>query len=124
MPIRARGGRVKDGPAWKEGLNAGTQVQHSDGKSDGKDINRGKVITYRDGGKVGNQTSGTAGAAEQYRDTYKRVKPHVAGIERATGGKVEAPKGVDPSTRLPGGAGGGEARLTKEQRARRGYKAA
>jgi hypothetical protein len=40
------------------------------------------------------------------------------------GGKIEAPKGVAPDTKLPGGAGGGEARLTKERRAAKEYKRA
>ena len=34
------------GPAWNDGLLAATPVQHTDGKNDGKDIGRGKVITY------------------------------------------------------------------------------
>jgi hypothetical protein len=81
----AKGGAVKDGPAWKEGLRNGTQVQHDDGKKDGKDIGRGRVVTFR------------------------------------TGGKVEAPEGVAPATKLPGGSGGARARLAKEKRAERGY---
>lgn len=34
------------GPAWNEGLKAATPVQHTNNKGDGKDIGRGKVITY------------------------------------------------------------------------------
>ena len=59
MPPRSSGGRayasggaVKSGPAWKEGLRSGTQVQHSPGKMDGKDIGRGPVITRAKGGKI------------------------------------------------------------------------
>lgn len=48
----ASGGKVADGPAWKEGLRNGTQVQHSDGKSDLGDIYRPKQITYAAGGPV------------------------------------------------------------------------
>lgn len=98
MPMRARGGRIKDGPAYQEGLKAGTQVQNSPGKNDGKDIGRGRVVTFKTGGGV--------------------VK------FRAGGGKVEAPKGVESASKLPGGAGGGEARLTKEHRAEKNYKRA
>ncbi len=52
MPMRARGGRISDGPAWKEGLKNGTKVQHTDGKNDGDDIYRGRQITYKRGGAV------------------------------------------------------------------------
>jgi hypothetical protein len=98
MPIRssggrayARGGGVKpapakagDGPAWKEGLRDGTQVQNNpSGKNDQRDVGRGKPITFK------------------------------------TGGKVEAPQGVS-SPHLPGGSGGGKARLAKEKMASHG----
>jgi hypothetical protein len=82
----AKGGAVKDGPAWNEGRRNGTQVQHSDGKDDGKDIGRGKPITYRTGGRI----------------------EHIAGTA-----------GMGP--KLPGGGGGGEARLAKQSRARCNY---
>ena len=120
--MRAKGGRVKDGPAWEEGLKAGTQVSHTDGKSDGKNIGRGRVVTFRAGGGVG-QTSGTAGPGMPYNPTYKRTKEPIASdeVKRAMGGKVEAPKGVEKASKLPGGAGGGEARLAKQHRAERDY---
>ena len=125
MPMRARGGRIKDGPAFQEGLNAGTQVQHSDGKSDGKDIGRGRVVTFWAGGKVG-QTSGTAGPGVSYKPTSKRTKePLAPEVKRAMGGRAEAPKGVEAASKaMPGGAGGGEGRLTKERRAEKNYKRA
>ena len=106
--FRAKGGAVKDGPAWKEGLRNGTQVQHDDGKKDGKDIGRGKVITYKRGGAVpaGRLVSFWAGGS---------VK------KRASGGKVESPEGVAPATKMPGGGGGAKARLFKEKRAERDY---
>ena len=134
MPMRARGGRIKDGPAWKEGLNAGTPVSHRDGKSDSKDIGRGKVVTFKTGGGVVKtfragggvgQTSGSAGPGVPYTPTYKRTKePLASDVARAMGGRAEAPKGVEAASRLPGGAGGGEARLAKEHRAERNYKRA
>lgn len=43
----ASGGAVKS-----IGMNVGTKVQHAPGKSDGKDIGRGRVVTFRAGGRV------------------------------------------------------------------------
>ena len=49
----ASGGAVKDGPAWREGLRSGTPVQNNpSGKNDQQDVNRGRPITYRRGGRV------------------------------------------------------------------------
>lgn len=48
----AKGGAVKSGPAWEEGLKNGTQVQHDDGKNDGNNIGRGRQVTFWAGGKV------------------------------------------------------------------------
>ena len=66
MPIRRRGGRsyakggaVKSGPAFDEGVKNGTQVTHSPNKSDGPDIGRGRVITYKRGGAVESNLSHT-----------------------------------------------------------------
>lgn len=110
MPPRRHGGRtyatggaVKDGPTWKEGVRNGTQVTHRPGKNDLADIGRGKPITYATGGQVSGR---------------KLVSFY------ASGGPVEARQGIEPDTRLPGGSGGGEARLVKEKRARKDYKAA
>ena len=95
MPMRKRGGRVNQGsPVFEESRRAGTQVQHSDGKGTAnqpKNLNRGRVVTFACGGKVKSF--------------------------RAYGGKVESPQGVAKASYLPGGSGGGEARLTKAHRA-------
>lgn len=113
-PMRARGGRVGQTPTgsgvasntkdaernkgskvFNQSMRNGTQISHTDGKSDGKDIGRGKAVSFRSGGKV--------------KSFY------------AKGGRVESPDGVAPATRLPGGGGGGEARLAKAHReARKG----
>ena len=82
---RKDGGAVKDGPTWKEGLRDGTPVQHLPGKLDTKDIGRKRVVTFKAGGAVGQPR------------TVKFL---------ASGGKVEAPQGVDKATKLPGGSGG------------------
>ena len=37
--------RPKDGPAWKTGLRAGTQVQHHPGKNDQNDIRNYPPVT-------------------------------------------------------------------------------
>lgn len=59
MPPRATGGRayakggaVKPSPAFEEGKRLGTQVTHSTGKNDLKDMNRPRVVTYAKGGPV------------------------------------------------------------------------
>ena len=110
-PKRAKGGRVQTptgtGVAGDSGVGSnrgdavfnasrksGTHLSHSDGKDDGKDIGRGRVVSFRTGGGV--------------HKTF-----------RAFGGRVESPDGVAKATKLPGGAGGGEARLAKERRAER-----
>ena len=48
----ASGGAVKDGPTWKEGVRNGTQPMNTPGKNDGKDLHRGKPVTYKTGGAV------------------------------------------------------------------------
>ena len=81
---RARGGGIKDGPTWKDGIRSGTPMQNNPaGKNDQIDVGRKRVITYR------------------------------------TGGAVEHKAGSKPTTpHLPGGAGGGLARLRKEKLAK------
>lgn len=119
----ASGGAVKDGPAWKEGLHNGTQVQHDDGKMDQKNMNRGKPITYAKGGAVKDHAGDLSSARHGAR------KPHPESITKTgaklvsfwAGGKVESPEGVSPATKLPGGSGGAKARLAKEHRAEKDY---
>lgn len=112
MPMRARGGKVqtpagsgiapntkdaernKGSKVFNQSLKNGTQISGTgNNKSDGKDVSRGRVVTFATGGGVKSF--------------------------RAYGGRVESPQGVAPATRLPGGSGGGEARLAKEHRAER-----
>lgn len=61
----AKGGAVKSGLAWAEGRREGTQVSHSGNKNDGKDIGRGKVITYAKGGPI-NAPKGKAGMGPKF----------------------------------------------------------
>lgn len=87
MPPRRSGGRTYNtgGAVFEEGRRNGTQVSHTDGKKDGKDIGRPKPVTYKTGGPV--ESAG-----------FARMGP-----------------------KLPGGAGGGEARLAKQKRAAKSY---
>ena len=57
----AKGGGVTPRPAWKEGIRAGTKVQHSGNKHDTSDIGRGKVVTYATGGAVEHPVKGGMG---------------------------------------------------------------
>ena len=101
VPMRARGGRTTQreggprvGRAWEESVRAGTPVQHSPDLTTSHDVGkRGKPITYAKGGAV------------------KHHRSH-----RATGGPLEAPPGSH-APKLPGGSGGGLARLAKAHRA-------
>jgi len=115
MPMRASGGRVQTPtgsgvspinnsskktsgtPVFNASTRSGTQVSDGDGnnKDDSKDMNRGRVVTFASGGKV--------------KSFY------------AKGGRVESPDGVAKASMLPGGSGGGKARLAKEHRAERNY---
>lgn len=99
----AKGGAVKSGPSWDESIKAGTKPHNSPGKNDIKDIGRGKAITYNKGGAV--------------------PMKMVSFMARARGGAIESPQGVDPKTKLPGGSGGGEARLAKEKREKKDFHA-
>lgn len=56
MPMRAAGGRV--GSVKAEGMRNGTQVQHSDGKNDGKYISTKPPITRARGGKISQPDDG------------------------------------------------------------------
>ena len=83
---RAKGGKVKSGPAWEEGVKNGTQVSHRKAKAiDIENMDRPKPISYAKGGKAC----------------------------RARGGKIESNAKVDSATKMPGGGGGGAGRLSK-----------
>ncbi len=67
MPPRAKGGRIgvrnqgpgdkmpQQPPGWAESARTKTPVQHTDGKTTGRDIGRGKPVTYARGGAAGNR---------------------------------------------------------------------
>lgn len=159
MPMRARGGKVqtpagsgvaantkdaernKGSKVFNQSLKNGTQISGTgNNKDDGRDIGRGRVVTFWAGGGVKKRAEGggvkypASDSAKALGDAYA-IKPwygpeaqsaragagkdFVAGTKRAKGGKVESPQGVAKATMLPGGSGGGEARLAKEHRAER-----
>ena len=84
--------KAKGGAVKSKGMHVGTPVQHDTGKNDLADMNRKRVVSFQTGGGV---------------RTFM------------AGGRVESPDGVAKATRLPGGGGGGEARLAKAHRAER-----
>lgn len=135
--MRAKGGAVKS-----KGMDVGTKVTHDDGKSDLADMNRKKVVTFASGGKVKKfharihrddggtvsdppvsqpqtTSSGATVAAGMRRNPNAGISSDGKVHGFAKGGRVESPDGVAKATKLPGGGGGGEARLAKAHRAAR-----
>lgn len=82
LPMRKAGGRIKDGPAWKEGLRNGTQVSHSPGKNDIKDTHRPKAITWKRGGKVTKRADG-GGVSETTRSVARNTLANRMGSSTA-----------------------------------------
>ena len=90
----AKGGRVNEGSkVYEESMKAGTQISHDPGKNDGKDLHRGKPITYATGGRIyspekggmGPKLEGGAGGGEARLEKEKRAaknyrKTPVAGV--------------------------------------------
>jgi hypothetical protein len=77
----ARGGAIKSGPAWHEGVRNGTQPMNLPNKGDRKDMGRGRVITYKKGGRIGDGPHFDGGAGggrarlekpEKYRKANRR----------------------------------------------------
>jgi hypothetical protein len=95
-PMRAKGGRIKPGPAWHEGVRSGTQVQNNPtGKSDQHDVNRKRPITYKTGGAVF-----APGTMKEPRP-FSGADEHPSGMKGIAGLKVK------------GGGGGARSRLAK-----------
>jgi hypothetical protein len=112
-------------------VRSGTQVSHTDGKDDGKDIGRGKVVTYAKGGKVElGDPAGLRVPKEGQTPTGTGVAPRRlvkfwagGSVGRKAGGRIYS-EHAKMAPEFDGGAGGGEARLEKAKRAKSHYKAA
>lgn len=52
MPMRKSGGRIKDGPTWKEGLRNGTKVQATPGKDHSDNLKKPYPVTRATGGRA------------------------------------------------------------------------
>jgi hypothetical protein len=132
LPMRKAGGRVKSGPTWEEGLRNGTQVSHTSGKNDLKDIRTTKPITYARGGKVQPLTpqvadslaraARNAGSDEETARINNVAEKRYGAAKRAAGGKVlsDGRAGKQMGPKLKGGAGSGVGRLQEEKRAKKG----
>lgn len=135
MPMRpgmaARGGRTyaKGGAVlpkgFRDGVRAGTKVQHTNNKFDGDDVGRGKVVTYARGGGVAD--SGNRGVADLVSEpeAAQQARENAAhrlskGVLRKTGGRIDPPVKGGMAPHLPGGAGGGLARLAKAKKVTKG----
>ncbi len=89
MPLRARGGAVKDGPAYQEGVRA-RPVDHHPGKMDGADLDRSKVITYKKGGRVNIYAKGgpVKPDDDDLSGVIPRPEPPGTDIRRKRGGRA------------------------------------
>lgn len=130
---RKRGGRVNSGTkVFEEGKRAGTPVQHDMAKNDTDDMKRPgmkmhpRVVTFKNGGGVRTVTFGKKradggsvpmpkprpeGKEPQPKDLYS--PSDVKRLERATGGRIEAPAKGGMGPKMPGGAETGLGRLKK-----------
>jgi hypothetical protein len=129
MPMRAKGGAVKS-----IGMDVGTKVQHQRGKGDLEQLGRGKQVTFKSGGRVRSfyAKGGTVknitdpGVSDRLHmgNKFKASPKEIRGQDsdttcdptmRARGGRIGR-DAIAPATKLPGGSGGGEARIAKAHR--------
>lgn len=103
-------------PGWTESAKHKTPVQHTDGKTDGPDIGRGKPITYHKGGAVKNVSKAIAPAKPMQgpsRVSAANPPAYSGGATSRAVKPVKAPARIG----LSGGSHGGIARLEKARRA-------
>ena len=132
--LRKRGGRVgvqnqgpgdkmpENPPGWTESAKHKTPVQHTDGKTDGANIGRGKPITYRRGGGV-KDVSVPVKAAQTIADPVSR-RVHQAGTApgmRVTSRAVPPTPPIAEGHKFKGGAKSGVGRLEKIAMEKRSY---
>lgn len=107
----------KDSLAWRDSAKNKTKVQHTDGKTDGPDIGRGKPITYHRGGAVGLSTPVRPVKPMQgMGQTSKATPPAYSGGPRVSHAEKPTKEGHYP---IKTGGRGGEARLAKARAAGR-----
>lgn len=107
----------KDSLAWNDSAKNKTKVQHTDGKTDGPDIGRGKPITYHRGGAVGLSTPVRPVKPMQgMGQTSKATPPAYSGGPRVSHAEKPTKEGHYP---IKTGGRGGEARLAKARGAGR-----
>lgn len=78
MPMRKAGGRIKDGPAWAEGIRSGTKVSHTPGRNDIDHLATKPPITAKTGGRIApKMTAGSESGPGRLQKTrmQKRVYP-------------------------------------------------
>lgn len=107
-----------DTMSWKDGKRNGTAVQHTDGKTDGPDIGRGRVITYATGGGVDppSRSVRPAKAINGKGMTSMETPPAHTGGPKVSHAAKPVKAGAYP---IHAGGRGGEARLEKARSASR-----
>lgn len=104
-------------PSWEQSEKFKTKVQHTDGKTDGPDIGRGKPITYKRGGAVNSLGVGRnppAGAMNGKGRTSVATPPAFSGGDHTSRAVKAAKAGSYP---IKSGGKGGMARLEKARKA-------
>jgi hypothetical protein len=112
-----RGPVGESGPAFEAGKRAGTPVQHTDGKTDGPNIGRGKPITYARGGHV-------EGVSHAIPPLRRIADPVSREVEQVLPAPNNTSRAVKPASSKPpkmtAGSKSGEGRLQKIHRGHSG----
>lgn len=112
MPMRKRGGRIADGPAWAEGNRNGTKVQHLPGKDLSDNLKKPYPITRASGGR--------AEFGEKIK-TAAMVRRSSGNSEGGRDAKSDFGEKMKPPMELMHGSAGGLGRLEKTTKERKAY---